>query len=341
MTQRASGQRGAALLSVLLLVAMLGGAVAVMNETMNRAARYVAAAQARDQAYWALTGAEEAALIVLQQQLDSEAVSERQLFAQPFPLVTPLGPGTVRFEDAGRCFNVNSLVAPQGGGEGEGGDDDQPAPRRRGDAEQADAEQAERFAMLVEAVGADRATGRVLAARITDFIDADESTTPGGMEDFDYVRRDVPYRTAGQDLISVSELRSIAGFSQSVYLTLAPYLCAAPRGLDFKININALAPEEAPLLVAASRGAITRRVAEDVLAQRPPQGFPDVETFLGSGVLAGTDLPTGTAERLDVRSARLKMIISINIGADRLAMETLLDRSVELTVVERRMVGGL
>ena len=63
MSNGRSTQRGAALIIVLMLVATLALGALALTETMKRAVNQSGAASARDQAVWALLGAETAALL--------------------------------------------------------------------------------------------------------------------------------------------------------------------------------------------------------------------------------------------------------------------------------------
>lgn len=278
MINRRPGQRGAALIIVLVMVATLSVVAVGLTEVMGRATQRTFAAQARDGAVWALIGAERAARLALEKQAevrpDVDLLSESWLASpQVFEFDGVLI--EARFEDRSACFNVNDLVD-------------------KDDANGlvADPAAIERFAKLVEAAGGDRRGGEALGAAIADFIDADGTALLGGGEDGAYSRRDMPYRTASTFLAEVSELRAIRGWSRTAYRALAPYLCARYRSANpSPLNINTLRPADAPLLAAALDHRVDERTLERLIEDRPPDGYETVQAFLGVPAIASLSPP--------------------------------------------------
>ncbi len=319
---RGRGEKGAALLTVLLLAATIAALAVVMTETATRVLARTTAGEMRDQAYWALRGIEEAAIARIQEAGSELDTALPQLMREP--IIIPLGDavGTIRLRDAGQCFNINDLASS-------GSDDEDSS---------VDAGAVQRFSELVEVLGGSRAAGEQLGFRIADFIDADQRAESGSAEDFDYTRREVPYRTAGTALASVSEIRAITGFSRDIYRTLAPYLCALPIDGAQTLNVNMLTERDAPLLVAASGQALTLSAARDLIGNRPQAGFGQVADFLERPELANLDLPGDFAGLLSDRTTLLEMETVIESPIGRQRQTTLIRLSGGAEILERK--GG-
>lgn len=71
---------------------------------------------------------------------------------------------------------------------------------------------------------------------LLEWIDGDDQTQNGGVEDLHYLGLDPAYRTANQFLVSVDELRMVKGFERDLVVKLLPYVAALPEGLPLNIN---------------------------------------------------------------------------------------------------------
>lgn len=271
-------QSGAALLIVLMLVVVLSAMAIAMTATMNRLVQQAGAASSRDNALWALHGAEEAGLYLLSLQAGARKGVDTPDESWLREAVTiPIDGGVVRgrFEDHSACFNVNHLAA---GGEGGSG------------SLVADPNSVRRFSLLVEALGADRRSGEILGNSIADFIDDDDRTEPGGAEDFAYNVGDAPYSTAHTRLVDLSELRAIRNWSAPIYRALSPYLCVRPDNSSFGlINVNTLREADAPVLYAALDGRVTLAELDKVISHIPPGGYEKVSEFTSLPVFSSLD----------------------------------------------------
>jgi general secretion pathway protein K len=85
--------------------------------------------------------------------------------------------------------------------------------------------------------------------------------------------------TSGVLLAEPSELRAIGGVTPQFYARLRPFLCALPTTELSPINVNALTREQAPLVAMLGGGKLTREAAARIIAERPPGGWTDLETF--------------------------------------------------------------
>lgn len=322
MTLRRDSQRGVALLTVLLLTATVAVIALGMTEVLTRAISRAGASEARDQAFWSLLGIETAAVSFLEEQSEIIDLPQSPLFQEPLVLALGDATATITFADRTNCFNVNDLVDTSEDG---GLSKDEAA--------------LERFAALIVALGGSRGGGEQLGGRIIDFMDTNRRAEAGGAEDYDYARRPVPYRTSGQLLASRTELRSIAGFSRDVYRSLVPFLCALPMETPQVLNVNSLTPAQAPLLLAITGNALNLAQAERLIADRPLEGYENVQDFMGLPVLQGVDLPADTSTFLGVETGLLAMDIVLESGVGRLRQETLVERDGASVVVLERQVG--
>ena len=316
-----NNQRGAALLTVLLLTATVAVVAVGMTELMARAYSRTVASEMRDQAFWALRGIELAALSYIDEQGDDLDQASETLFAEPIELIYEDGLATIRFSERTQCFNLNDLVEDSG------------------EALIPDEAAAERFAKLVTSLGGNQTAGQQMAARIADFIDSDRRAQAGSAEDYDYQRRPVPYRTGGTLMKSVTELRVVQGFSRDVYRSLLPYVCALPSDKPLTLNINTMTERDAPMLVSATGDALNLSAAERLIEARPEEGYENVQEFLGEPLLTNTDLPKDLSTYLSTSSGLLSMEVTLQSGTGRLRQNTLVWRGDGGAQVVERSVG--
>lgn len=265
-------ERGAALLTVLLLVAIIAVMAATALERLRLSTRLAANAvaidQARGYAYAAETLATTRVTALLRQSPDRVALfggwSDR-----PFGLPVPGGTATARVVDGGNCFNLNGLVA-----------------RAPDGSYAANAFQITRFARLARVLRL--VDGERIAAAAADFIDGDDAPQPQGAEDGSYRGR----RTAGTLLADSSELRAVAGVTPESYAVLRPWLCALPVAEPSSINVNTLLPEQAPLLAMLMPDNVGVDQVRALLLRRPETGFASTDAFWNQLSLGGA----GTAD---------------------------------------------
>ena len=319
---RRPNERGAALLTVLLFTATLAALAVGMTEIMGRSLRRATASEARDQAFWAMAGLEWAAIDYLAQQGDAVDVPAAPLFQEPVILPFDGGTATIAFTERSNCFNVNDLLSRGEDGEWV-----------------ADEGAVQRFLNLIVALGGTSTAGRQLATRIADFTDSDTQPIEGGFDDYDYRRREVPYRSTKGFLSSVSELRAISGYSRDVYRQLVPFLCALPTDEAQLLNVNTLTVEDAPLLKAAAGDAITMSTAVRVISTRTPRGYDEVQEFIDQPLLAGADLPNDFSLLLTTSSEHIEMEIVLDAPVGRLRQVSRVWREGDEPQVVERVLG--
>ena len=252
-----------ALLTVLLLVAVMSAVCVVILDDVRFAVRRTTNIETLSQAQWYAAGA--------------ESLARRQvaLLAAADPARTPLEPrwngrvvnfpieaGQVRVavRDGQACFNLNSLVVGQG---------EDLIANPEGQAQ---------LVALGAALGLPRSRMAAVAAALADWMDGDSDPLPNGGEDARYAGLATPYRTGGVMLADVSEMRAVGGVDDALYRRLRSHVCALPTTRQ-ALNVNTLTPDQAPLLQMLSGGALSRGAAQAAIAARPAAGWASVDAF--------------------------------------------------------------
>ncbi|MEO0032204.1 MAG: hypothetical protein RIS94_1962 [Pseudomonadota bacterium] len=317
-------ERGAALLSVLLLVAVMAVIAAVMLDRLHLATRLAANGQAMTRARMAATSAETLALARAKALVAADparTVDRSGLLGRTMTL--PLGQAMVdlRVEDAGNCFNVNSLVEQ----DAQGVLTLRPAGLWQ-------------LRALMASLGMAPGESYLLSDAMADWIDSDDAPAPNGAEDGYYRALPVPYRTAGRLMGDVSELRAVKGMTPLLYQRLRPWLCALPVAELSPVNINTLRPEQARLLTMLAPQALPLERARAIIAARPAQGFSDTAVLQGAMGAAGAS--AAGAGQVQVRSRWFLMDEVVRIDRVQVQEQALVDAGLDPARVVFRSWGG-
>lgn len=322
--RRGSGNReGMALLTVLLLVAVMSVVAVAVLDDVRFSVRRATNAETQAQAQWYASGAEALARGQVARLL---AAGPARTPLQPEwngrRLDFPIENGSIGavITDGQACFNLNSLV--------EGVGEDLLA-RPLGTAQ---------FLALGRAVGAPDSRMRAVADALTDWLDADGVSRPLGAEDGAYAGLTRPYRTGGVMLAEVSELRAVKGVDADLYRRLRPWVCALPTSRPSPLNVNTLTPEQAPLLTMLTGGALNRETARAVIARRPRGGWPDAAAFWAQPALATVEVPDEARDQVTVLTRYFNLRIEVDHGGGRAVRTALLHAQpdgVVRTVIQR------
>ena len=316
------GERGAALLTVLLLVAIVSVLAATALERLRLSTRLAGNAAAIEQGRAYAHAAETLALQRIGRLLG--ASPDRVTLAggwsdRPFGLPLPGGgAATARVTDGGGCFNLNGLVTrgPDG-------------------ALVADPVARVQFARLLRLTGVPAQVAEQVASGASDWIDSDDQTQPQGAEDAAYLRGETPYRTAGALMADPSELRAVAGVTPALYTGLRRWLCTLPVAEPAALNINTLTPEQAPLVAMQFPDTLTVDAARQALLRRPPQGYGDVSQFLNNFSANGVN-PEGRPT-FAVTSRWFALRIDVTLGDTAVEERALVDANrLPATLVSRQ-----
>ena len=276
-------ERGAALLSVLLLVAVMATVAATALDRLGVGTHLAANAATVGQGRAWLESAELLATTRIEDLLaaDKDKTLGSGWMGVERRIALP-GGATVRarIEDGGNCFNLNSLVRRQ--------EDGRLVSRKEGVSQ---------FVALMTMLGMNGGEASRIAASASDYIDSDSNPQPLGAEDGGRI---LP---ANHLMADPSELRAVAGVMDRHYGLISRWICALPTPELSGINANTLLPEQAPLVAMIAPGRIDPQVARAVIAQRPAAGFDDALDFWQLPGLAGIDLPGGAVDQIKVRTS--------------------------------------
>lgn len=257
-------ERGAALLTVLLLVAVIAILAAHGIDRLAGATKLASNARELSQAKAYLIAAESIGMASAGQIVSASPgrtinVGGWNGREQKFPV--PGGIITASLTDGGNCFNINSLVTQQ---------EDILTARPEGLAQ---------FSRLMAMLGILDGDAADIAESVADWIDSDTMASPRGAEDQYYLQQEKPYRTANALIVDVSELRTIKGVTDDIYVRLVPWICALPTADLSPININTLRPEQAILLAMLGALPSDLTLARQFLGRRPELGYGSLNDF--------------------------------------------------------------
>ena len=320
-------ERGAALLAVLLLVAVMGAIAASAFEKLRYSTRLATNNAALDQA--------RAHAIGLETLL---AVRVDDLIAQT-PGVTTLAGGWNRqrrqvelrgegeaegmIADGGNCFNINSVA--------DGSDPLTLAPSETGIGQ---------FVALMRLLGLGEAEARRIAESAADWVDADRDVHARGAEDSAYASAAPPYRPGNTLFSEVSELRAVAGVTPEIYARLRPWLCALPAAELSPINVNTLLPDQAPLLAMLSPNRISLDGARAAIAQRPGRGWESKSAFWASRALSGASAPLDASNQIQLSTRWFSLELRIRFAGAELIETALIDARLRPSKVAVRRWGA-
>jgi general secretion pathway protein K len=297
--------RGAALLSVLLLVAVMAVIAATALDRLTLATRLAGAAASVDQAR-AYGFAAEA--LVLRRAGDIAQSRRADWLGRDYPLPLEGGRANGRLGDATNCFNLNALAAETGAG-------------RYSQRPLA----VEQFAALARLVGINEGDAAAIAAAAADWIDSDGVEGPMGAEDSAYRGMSPGYLPANTLMADASELRMVRGVTPAHYARLAKWICALPVAEQQRININTLPPTRAELVAMLWSERLTPSQVRAVLAARPADGYGSATRFWQSSAFQGLNPPQDIAEQI-VTSPRWIILSSrIEMGDSLVEVQSLID----------------
>lgn len=265
-------QRGMAVLTVLLLIALMTLLAIGTQDRFQQAVRTAQSGRFMLQSGWSLLGAEN--------------------WLMQRPPLTPQGPQQLQLEqdlihyqwrDSLACFNLNALGRDPGAVDTPGGaipaqNGSHPDAARRPES----AGQPPRSPPSVSSPpGAPASAGGALTAAQRLFIRLlTELDVPSDRAKSLTLTLSARLRSGA--FIDPSELRAPAvGFDPALWPRLAPLVCALPAE-RLQININGLTAAQLPLLSALFDGALSPSQAQDLLNARPATGWPTLTAMLAA-----------------------------------------------------------
>lgn len=192
---------------------------------------------------------------------------------------------------------------------------------------------------------------------LLDWFDLDDEALDGGAEDEAYLESGVPYLTGRTRMAWPEELRLVRGFNGGVANRLLPLVSALPHGGQVKMNINTIDPsllrhvlESLPGFDSDSNSAVDEMIreirsrrADDVYFTKGAQ----LKSFL-NGYKSYIDDPAlkkenKVADFFDVKSSFFLFSACVRFGVRErpIEMQSLLHRKKSgVVVLQRRMGSG-
>ena len=332
MMGRRHDQRGAALLTVLMIVAAMSVAALAVTRSVTQASVRSQAIDAQAQlAFYAVSGEEvaKARLAQILAPLDYKLHLDLPGMMEPYIIPVDGGALSVRVRDAGNCFNVNALTTGQEGG------------LLVADPDQQQAYQVLLGDVIEEGYESDLAA---LASSLTDWMDNNSVPGNGGAEDGFYLSEVPSYRTSGQKLTSLDELRAIRGYTLDIYARVRPILCAHPTDTNTSaavLNINTLEVHHAPLLKQAFSDAITLDEARELIATRPVGGWLDVEALKQEPMIQHVNPDRIRVDRLGVVTSLVEVSANVSYRGHDMTMRYLFQAQPgrQIRTLRRERIG--
>ncbi|GGB35220.1 type II secretion system protein K [Sphingomonas metalli] len=306
-TEPPGHERGAALLTVLMLVAVIAVMAGTALEKLRLSTRLSGNAAAMEQAR-AFAVATEALATIRVGDLLQNAGQRVTLLGNwsDAPFGMPLeggGLATARVTDGGNCFNLNGLV-------------NQVAPGVYASNPGARVQ----FTRLMRLVGVPGQVADQIAAGAADWIDTDSDQQAGGAEDARYTGQQLAYRTAGTLMADPSEMRAVIGMTPRVYEQLRPWICTLPQASPAQININTLLPEQAPLLAMLAPDTLSVEAARQLLLRRPLAGWSTP-----SAIWTGTAAPVEAGSQTAITTRWFALRIDVALPGAQIQEHALID----------------
>lgn len=287
-----SHQRGLALLTAMLVVAIAATAAAYLSLDQQIWLRQAQNISDRAQAEVVRAGAEEWAITILDKDANNSSIDDlTENWSKPMPpLAVEGGQVTGSITDAQARFNLNNLVrnaAPSAPDIGT-------------------------FQHLLQSLDIDPN----LTDAVIDWIDAGSDTLPYGAEDIDYLQLKIPYRAANQPMQSVDELRLVRGFTRDIVEKLRPLITVLPQPTE--INVNTAKKE----VLSALFYTLTASDIEQLMSKAPYKDQASLTQKLQE-LAAGKQLPQAF---YGVKSSYFEVTVDTLFGRYRRTTQSLIVR---------------
>lgn len=316
-------ERGAALITVLVMLSVMAVLAIVATEAANMGLRRTANQTQLTQARLYAMGAESFAAVKLAELARSQArVDQSEWQGRVFTFALDEGEMSVILKDGANCFNLNALVEDVG--------DERYVPSARGGVQ---------FARLLDLLRIPSGEGGGLTVPLTDWIDSDEEPGPGGAEDLSYGDERAPYRAGNGLIADISEVRGVRGFNDEIVARLAPYVCVRPFADLVRLNPNTLTDAQAPLLSTVIGPDLPVSAARQLIASRPFGGWESLDDFFAQPALASIELDELTRAQFVLTSRYFVIAVRASHRDVRESELALLDMQGGARVV-RRVFGA-
>lgn len=322
----ASKQRGVALISVMLIIALC---VIIASQLVQEQRLQIERSSNlfdRKQAFQYARSSERFVASLLAKTLkDNDGQTNLDQDWAKTGMSFPVSNGVIegQIKDLSTCLNVNAMWQP--------------------DMEEPD--RIEMRAIFVRLMEAIELKGELshedLANNIYDWLDEDDYPIEAvGYDGDSYASLDFPYLSANSPLVEVNELRVINGFDVVTYEATKDVLCALPQHRDLVININTLDSEKPEYLMAVLD--VDKSTAQDIIAERPDDGYKDIADFWESAkVKALKNITPKVKSYFTVSSKFFKLVTNASYNDANFALTSLIqiDNNYRSAIIGRRFGG--
>ena len=307
MVRRNDSEKGAALVLVLGIIAVMSSMAVFSFESLSRLIALSGAKTHESQSHHYALGAEMLAINV-----------GRQLVRDRMPLQILISEGKNRFQqnlngaqlvgelrDATNCFNLAGLVS---GSYAKGWTANMAA--------------VEQFSRLLRAYGLGSQAALAISSALADWQDSDAKPLPLGAESDFYADRAPAYQAPNAPMSSVWEMRLVRDVTPQLMKQLGDLICADAVVLNSLININTLSERHAPLLAALLGPTVNENEMRGLIADRPKQGFTDMARFWEHPALAYRDLAGVRKSFFATYPRRLNVMIDVELAGVKNRMKS-------------------
>ncbi len=288
---------GAALITVLMLVAVMSVGLVFSMEALGFTIKRATAVKMHDQARLYALGGEELARMAAEKLYATKnrakvLTGKDKELAVAYPIEDGEINGLLR--DVSNCFNVNSLV--KGTEQG---------------MRAANEETALQYKRLLTTLGFSEIEAEQLTATLTDWLDSDSRPIAMGAEDYDYSALTPPYRAANSLMVDKTELRLVKGYGPDMLALIGRYLCVRPTMGTAVLNANSLKVEDAPLLIALVGDGLALDEAQRLIAERPSVGYGDSAAFWSEKIFEDMTLGQEIRTRVEAKPQAFEATIRV------------------------------
>ena len=309
-------ERGAALLTVLMIIAAMAVAALAVSSAITQSTQRARSLDAQAQLGLYAVSAEEVAkarMTAILEPLQSRLSVDLPGYNEPQIVPVDGGAFTVTVRDVTNCFDINRL-----------------AQATQSDAGTVDSSVRDAYITLLTGLLEDSFNSDVnsLASSLSDWMDENSVPGSGGAEDSYYLSETPSYRTSGRPLETLDELRSIRGYSADIYRTLQPVLCALPssvQGTSDALNINTLEEVDAPLLQLAFGDALSLDDARALIDSRPIGGWAEVQNLLEDPIVSRIDPNRIQMDRLGLVTSLVEVSTNVSYRGYDMTMRFLFE----------------
>ncbi|KGJ92382.1 type II secretion system minor pseudopilin GspK [Colwellia psychrerythraea] len=354
-----ASQRGVALITVMLIVALCSIIAAQMTTRLQTQMQRSTNISFNQQAYWYALGAEAFTKRVLIKAFKDEpkVTHLEQVWAEEgstYPV--DFGEISGEISDLQSCLNLNALH-PKAKTKDQAGDSDSgkssnsskddskddsktaptaPSSKSGSDKQLPAATVLEALIVNLNVEGIGNFEAEAMVNALTDWLDSNDMITgAGGAEDNDYASREFPYLAANSYLGSVNELRLIEHFTPAVILALTPYVCVLPQNAQHLININTLDAEKPELLQALLDSSLSD--AQEVLSARDSSGYEKLDDFYQLPELSKVKMEKWQKAQFVIDSEYFKLKASARFNNSYFAMSSIMkvNETQQIQVISR------